>query len=109
LMNDNRKNIDLSKVASRVLSASEKHRSFRTVVVMAGVCFLVWVICNTILELVDEAFWRTVALSILAALLGPSGVVTIIKIRTKRFTRTTIKRVQKLEHSIDPNRSSSQL
>lgn len=92
-----------------VVSQVEKHRqvgrSVRTIAIVIGVCYCLRELCNTALKVIDKPPWLTLVL----ALIGPSGLFAFVISRIRAYTKRTASRVAAMEKDRDPNRTSSGL
>ena len=96
----------------RITRTVELHKTIRLIAVctLIGVC--VWKISDSIVRLKDEKPSVKITLAILAAVTAWGSQTPLlwrVVVRVRRFTRETIGRLTRIEQTVDPQRTSSDL
>lgn len=92
-----------------IVRIQEINKTVRTCFIGGCIVVGLLIIANSVVKILDKPAWVEVALALIVAILGPSGIIFFIIKRMRAYTRTDHQRVIELEKKIDPKRITSDL
>lgn len=88
---------------------TDRGRTIRTITVGACIVIGVAIVVYGVIQVVSQPPWLTLALTILAALVGPSCIIKIVVQTRSSYIKKNHARIKEYETRLDKERESSNL